>query len=198
MTTQTGNQRKNTTIIIGLFLLFFLPVFVSWFLVFFTDISPGSGGTQHGILINPPRQLDDIQLLDPLTGLSQNLHGKWTLFVMIKGTCREDCQDALYRMQQLRLASGKDVSRVQRAIYFSDMPDRNALIDLFRPYAGQLMITTGSNSETLLSKFAMDGVLITNALYLIDPAGFIMMLYPQNTEPTGIIKDMKRLLRISR
>ena len=35
------------------------------------------------------------------------------------------------------------------------------------------------------------------AIFLIDPRGFLMMRYSSETDPSGIIRDLSRLLRIS-
>ena len=40
--------------------------------------------------------------------------------------------------------------------------------------------------------------LLERRLYLVDPLGNLMMSYPADAEPGGIIKDLKRLLRYSR
>ena len=34
-------------------------------------------------------------------------------------------------------------------------------------------------------------------IYIVDPRGFLMMSYTPDTDPAGIIKDLKRLLRYS-
>ena len=37
-----------------------------------------------------------------------------------------------------------------------------------------------------------------NSIFLIDPYGFLMMQYPQGTEPKGIIKDIEKLIKNSK
>ena len=197
MTEQSPSRWKSRAIIIAVFLLFFAPVLVSWYLVFFTGYKHG-GGVQHGILIDPPRQLEDVELFDPLSGKTARLHGKWTLLMMVTGSCDQACTDNLYRMRQLQLVMGKDMYRLQRAAYFIDKIARQDAGRLFADYAGQMLLSPAITMDEFLSGFKMNDKIDDHALYLIDPAGFLMMMYPADTDPSGIIKDLKRLFRNSK
>ena len=35
-------------------------------------------------------------------------------------------------------------------------------------------------------------------LFLVDPQGYLIMWYPQDADPSGLIKDLERLLKISK
>lgn len=188
----------NRAIIVGLILLFFMPILVSWYLVFFTDYKPGGGGTEHGSLINPPRKIADLQLLDPLTGEMHKLYGFWNMFAVIDGDCDQGCINDLYRMRQIRLAAGNEALRVQRVVYFSNASVVDNAKELFGEYAGQLIAENKNINAEQLSLFNVNGIERKHAIYLIDPDGYIMMVYPAETNPGGIIKDMKHLLRISK
>lgn len=194
---QQQNKTKSRMMILGFFLLFFSPVLLSWYLVFYTDYKPGSG-VQHGILIDPPRQLDNLQLLDPVSGKTHSLYGNWNMLVLEDQDCDESCINDLYRMRQIRLATGNDVTRVQRVIYFSSHVTTENAGELFKNYIGQLMLPAENINEQQLSLFEVTGIAREHTIYLIDSAGFLMMGYPDATDPVGIIKDLKRLLRLSR
>ena len=198
MTEQTSSQWKSRAIIIGVFLLFFLPILLSWYLVFFTDYKHDvKSGTQHGILLDPPRQIENVTLRDPLSGNDAPLYGKWTMFMIAEGDCYQSCKENLYRMRQIRFAMGKEMHRVQRATYFADENISKEADKHFADYTGQLLLSNNIN-EKFLSEFVVDSMTYENAIYLIDPAGYLMMVYPESTEPSGIIKDLKKLLRISK
>lgn len=198
MVEKANKNFKNKTIISGLILLFFLPILVSWYLVFFTDFKPGGRGTEHGVLINPPRKLEDLQLADPLSNKSHRLYDHWNMFTIIDGECDSLCINDLYRMRQIRLATGNNALRVQRVVYFSNSTVANKVREIFNDYAGQLLVMPENINEEQLSLFNVKNIDRQHALYLIDPAGFIMMVYPANTNPGGIIKDLGHLLRISK
>ena len=191
-------QWKSRAIIIGVFLLFFLPILLSWYLVFFTGYKhDAKSGTQHGILIDPPRQLENVILNDPISGNNNLLHGKWTMFMIVNSNCDQSCKDNLYRMRQIRLAMGKEMHRVQRASYFADMNILHEPTRLFADFPGQLLLSSNID-EKFLASFTAGGISYEHAIFLIDPAGFLMMVYPESTDPSGIIKDLKKLLRISK
>ncbi len=194
---QENNKFKSRWMLFGFFMLFFSPILLSWYLVFFTDYKPGSG-TQHGILINPPRQLGNLQLLDPLTGKKHSLYGYWNMVVLVDKTCDEACINDLYRIRQIRLATGNEATRVQRVVYFFDGKMVENAAELFNNFNGQLILPAENVNEQQLTLFDISGIDSKHTIYLIDPAGFLMMSYPGGTDPSGIIKDMKRLLRISK
>lgn len=196
MTEQQVNLWKSRTVPIVIFLLFFLPILVAWYLVFFTDYMQGRAGVQHGILIDPPRLLTDAGLIDPVSGNKGKLHGKWTFLIIVTGACDQACLNNLYRARQLHLAMGKDMYRLQRAAWFMDKTVQAEAGRLFAEYAGQSYLPGGDNG--FLPLFEINGKMDDGVIYLIDPAGYLMMFYPADTNPSGIIKDLKRLLRISK
>lgn len=186
-------KARATVIIVAM--LFLLPIFISWFLVFFTDFGRETGGIQHGRLISPPVKLDNHNLEDPFSGEIHPLYEKWTLLTPVGNNCDEACQESLYKLRQIRLAMGKEMGRVQRATYYNSAGQRDINETALKQYPGHLVI---SHNETLNKKLNQWGEIPLNSIYLIDPAGFAFINYPEDTDPSGIIKDMKRLLRISK
>lgn len=195
---QHEKKLKNRTTLVGLVLLFTLPILVSWYLVFFTDFNQGQGGYEHGMLVTPARQLPDRSLTDPVSGASASLHGKWTMLSVVDGDCSDMCRENLYRMRQIRLAMGREMNRLQRVVYFPGNMNPEELRTLLADYSGQLILPAEEINGSFLATLEMPDLDNTGAIHLIDPAGFYMMIYPYETDPGGIIKDLKRLLRISR
>lgn len=187
--------------------VFALPPLLSWYLFNYTDIGrAGAGGGEHGRLIVPPRPLPDWTLIDPAAenDSAVSLRGKWTLLYLLDGACAEGCDQNLYKMRQLRLATGKHAGRVQRAVLVAN-GDRDALSrEQLREYPGQLALYPAPEPAVevdMLSLFALSGAddpFNQDRLYLIDPQGNLMMAYAGTTEPKGIIKDLTRLLKYSR
>ena len=52
--------------------------------------------------------------------------------------------------------------------------------------------------ESIINVFISNPELKSNSIYLIDPYGNLMMQYKNGAEPTGIIKDIERLIRNAR
>ncbi len=86
--------------------------------------------------------------------------------------------------------------KLRRATCFVNENIIHDINDVFAGYPGHLLLTADQKEE-FLSAFVVDGQNMENAIFLIDPNGFLMMVYPASTEPAGIIRDLKKLLRRS-
>lgn len=192
------NNRLVITVIV---LLFSAPLLASWLLLKYTEITEFRRQTNHGDLISPPRPLPDIKLIDPLSDTNDGkLHGKWSLFYIVDDFCDQACLDNLYRMRQIHMAAGKYSLRVQRAILITHSTSDDPA-QVFKDYAGQrLLSTNGINIGEFLEKFHLKDERQPeqkHRLYIIDPLGNLMMSYPPDADPGGIIKDLSQLLKAS-
>jgi len=195
--TAAAPQRQRWILVL-LVILFAAPVTLAWVLFFFTDVGRNGGGTNHGRLINPPRQLPDMALSDP-SGRNRNatLYGKWSLVYLVDGTCDRECARNLYRLRQIRLAQGRRALRVQRVLLDMAPGRANLSPGQLRDYAGQL-IAEPADPEKLLRQFRLsdgDQPVSAGRTYLIDPRGYLMMSYERDADPGGIINDLQHLLR---
>ena len=105
-------------------------------------------------------------------------------------------------MRQIRLATGKYAPRIQRLLILFDSGQQALSSELFKKYSGQLVLVANETAaHGLLENFKLadsDQPLTTSRLYIIDPQGNLMMSYPADTDPRGIIKDFVRLLKYTR
>lgn len=201
MSEQTDNNRHKIKLIL-LILMFLLPVAGSWYLVFFTDYARDSGsggGAEHGSLIKPPRHLEDASLMRVNEDSTEqvSLYGKWTMLFFVDGPCDTRCEDSLYRLRQIRLATGRQMQRLQRVAIIDEVESSQFSDKLSKSYPGQLYVSKKDLGEDFLQQFQgldLDG---KATIFLVDTRGFLMMHYPGDTDPSGIIRDLKRLLRIS-
>lgn len=195
--------RKQAVLII-LFAVFALPPLLSWYLFNYTDLGTGGNATGHGTLIAPPRPLPDWPLIDPAdgNGTQHPLRGKWTLVYPLNGECREACLRNLYKMRQLRLATGKHAGRVQRALLLTGGASVAPATAQLLEYPGLMLLSPEDmDGEALRSLFRLtddDQPFAQERLYLVDPLGNLMMCYSGTAEPGGIIEDLTRLLKYSR
>jgi len=198
MSEQTDQGRSRTKLII-LLLMFLLPVAGSWYLFFFTDYARNGEGVEHGDLIEPPRQLENVQLfrVDEQSTVATTLHGKWSMLFLVEGACEASCEENLYRLRQIRLATGKEMLRVQRVAIVNEKERQTFRDNLSRNYLGQLYVTKDNLGEKFLHQFQDIEFNDKAAIFLIDPRGFLMMRYSSDTDPSGIIRDLSRLLKIS-
>lgn len=194
------DQSRSRTKLILLILMFLLPVAGSWYLVFFTDYArDGKGGAEHGSLINPPRQLENVSLLrvNERSTEQVSLYGKWSMLFFVDGPCEAECEESLYRLRQIRLATGRQMQRIQRIAVIDGGESPRFSDNLSENYPGQLYVSRKDLGEDFLQQFQGLELDDKSAIFLIDTRGFLMMRYPGDTDPSGIIRDLSRLLRIS-
>ena len=192
-------QNRQSFIILSLILIFSSPFLMSWFLLNHTEYANGGDTANNGELIQPPRPLADISLADPVDSDGEDrLNGKWSLAYLTDDVCGEECEQNLYKMRQLRLAIGKNSHRVQRVLVVSG-PSLDVLSAAqLHKYRGQLIadiqdFEPGTSFAPSSTEAVPEG-----RLYIIDPLGNLMMSYPPEIEPAGIIKDLARLIKYSR
>lgn len=193
----TGGRHRMILIVLAL--IFLAPVLGSWIMFYLTDFGRnGEGPSSHGTLIVPPRKIDDVVLIDPENGgQSHRLYGKWNIVYLVSGACGPACEDKLYEMRQLRLAMGRDAGRVQRVlVVYGGRPPTLSGAQMEK-YQGQLLVHATGQMQTVFKLTDTERPLDRQRLYIIDPRGNLMMSYPEGTEPAGIIKDLKRLLKYS-
>lgn len=192
-----SNILKSRLKLIGIALLFVVPVIFSWYQVFFTNFKPHSKGVEHGLLISPIIQVGDFELYEPIRSQTHQLIGKWTLVYFIENKCEKVCEFQLYSLRQIWLALGKDGNKIQR---LSIVKDNNLISsEQIKLSQGQLLLKNDSDlKDKLNSRFKSYPNFENESIYLIDPYGNLMMQYKKGTNPSGIIKDLERLIRISK
>lgn len=147
----------------------------------------------YGSLL-PVAPLTDIQgkLLEGTPFKLDALKGKWLMVYVGEATCDTGCVKQLYYMRQSRISLGKDQNRVERlwVVTGPGMPDPRLLNDhpglrVWRP-----------DHVTFIDQFPTARP-AAHYLYLVDPLGNLMMRFPESSDPKGVIKDMKLLLKAS-
>ena len=119
------------------------------------------------------------------------LRGKWLLVTFDPAGCPAECEKKLFVVRQVRRAQGAGAERIERLWLVTDNG---------KPRAEVLAAIEGSRVEP--GRAAGDrAVFPGNALrhiYLVDPLGNLMMRYPADPDPAKMIKDLERLLKVSR
>lgn len=148
----------------------------------------------HGDLIEP-RQLPSapLALRDGRPFRLAEHRGKWVLIHPDSGDCTESCRKQLYYMRQVRLALGADRDRVERVWLLTD--DRQPPAEIAALYDGVDVVRAAGS--TLVSALPADRD-PSDHVYLVDPLGNLMLRFPRNPDPKRMIKDLQRLLKVSR
>jgi len=213
VTAPTAHDRRQRRVLIGLALMFFGPLGVSFYMYYgHASWHPG-GRVNAGNLIVPPRPLPSLALPLQSSGETDSsfLTHKWTLLYVQQGVCAERCRTGLYETRQVRLALDRDMDRVQRVfIADADCCDLQFLREQHPDLIAVRMSPAAAPLLALLPLRGPDGASAgpenagagsgdANAepIYLIDPLGNLMMSYAPDAKPKGMLEDMKRLLRLS-
>jgi len=191
------DDRRQRRVLIGLALLFFAPVGISFYLYYgHSTLQPGRR-VNVGELVRPPRLLPSAALTLAESGSTtpELLLHKWTLLYLGGGACDARCREALYDTRQVRLALDRDMDRVQR-VFIADEPccDLRFLGD---QHPDLITVRADAAAATLIALLPGAADHGAGRVYVVDPLGNLMMYYPADARPKGILEDMKRLLRLS-
>jgi cytochrome oxidase Cu insertion factor (SCO1/SenC/PrrC family) len=191
-----NNQLKGRLALVGIALMFFVPIFLSWYLVFFSDYKDGIKTVNYGELISPIINLSDLDMKSFSDDKLYSHDKTWILAFLIQEECNELCQENFYQIRQIRLAIGKDQDKLERLVLAKATLDWG---NYKNEYPGQKYIDSSMiNFDGIISAFKSNPELKGDSIYLIDPYGNLMMQYKNGTDPTGIIKDIERLIRNAR
>jgi cytochrome oxidase Cu insertion factor (SCO1/SenC/PrrC family) len=183
--------RRGRIKLLALAAFFALPV-VAGYVAYFFDLAPGATAN-YGTLI-PAHPLSDTPLQDPQGRpfrLSE-LRGKWVLVQFDSGACSAYCERKLYFMRQVRKALGKDTPRVERLWLVTDAATPSA--QLLQAIEGTRLARIAGNA--IAAEFPAE-LAAADHVYLVDPHGNLMMRFPREPDPSRMLKDLQRLMKIS-
>jgi hypothetical protein len=218
-TSQTGQGRAVLLLIAGVPLTMILAASWLWYFVIQGDLDlVGAIGTANNGQLITPQSIRDVALVDD-TGAPlawSDLDPRWTLVVANQGMlCDQACERRLYTTRQIHVALGRDFNRVRRAfVNASALADMRVAVptepvpgwpegagDDFRNY----LMSAHNGVVALAAQPAQFDLLFQNAdqvspaagWYLVDPAGWVMMYFPDALDYKAIITDLKFLLKNS-
>jgi len=204
VTPRSAHDRRQRRLLIGLALMFFGPLGISFYLYYGHGSWHPGGRVNAGDLIEPPRPLPSLSLPLQRSGETDAdfLRRKWTFLYVQQGPCAERCRTSLYETRQVRLALDRDMDRVQRVfIADGDCCDFQFLHEQHPDLIAVRMSPAAAPLLALLPRRgagdAGGGDPTAQRVYLIDPLGNLMMSYAPDAKPKGMLEDMKRLLRLS-
>jgi len=191
--------RRNRRIFIGLVILFATPFVIAMYM-YKSGWRPAST-VNHGTLVQPARPAPELKM-SIRAGGHFDQHGfenLWNLVVAVNGECNEACQKNLYAIRQIQIAQGKNESRIRRILVHTG--NDAGLKQIAASYPKLVIVQADAKAfETLRSWLAskdQPGELDGSRVYMVDPLGNYMMYYLPGYDPTGMRKDMVRLLKVS-
>lgn len=172
---------KRGRVKLALLGLFFAAPFALAWLAYWLDWAPGAT-SNYGELISPPLPLEGAPL--------EPLRGKWVLVTLDAAACDAYCERKLYFMRQLRRAQGKNQERVERLWLLTEGTQPAAAL------RAAIEGTHVAPADALAARFPAAGA-VTDHIYVVDPLGNLMMRYPKEPDPSRMLKDLQRLLKVA-
>jgi hypothetical protein len=172
--------RRGRAKLVLLAAVFALPLALA-VLAYRLDWAPGTSAN-YGELVAPPR---------PLAGAPfEALRGKWVLVSFDAAACDAYCERKLYFMRQVRRAQGKDQDRVERLWLLTD--DGQPRAEVLAAIEGTRLARDPGGAARFPA-----GASHADHIYVVDPLGYLMLRYPRDPDPSRMLKDLQRLLRLS-
>ena len=194
--------RKFVNPFFGMIILFGLPYAISWYFFYSGDPVSFEKPNNHGELVSPVIALGEFSLgqKDGSFLTEADIAGSWSL-ITVTSACEKPCQETLFSIRQNRKAMGVN-RKVIKPIVLLEKPDAlsGLSVDLSKEFP-QLAIITQQNEATQRIKqvFASVTPVIENSIFMVDPYGNLMMVYPAGSDQKkGVLKDLQRLLKVNK
>jgi hypothetical protein len=194
MNTQDPNRGRKQLLLVAF--LFALPVFVAVALAF-AGWQP-AGTRQHGVLLEPPQDFTTVVAAD---GAGERVvwnlpDGNWHVLVQLPPDCGMACPHMLDTLHRVWSALSREAAKAK--ILLVGTPDA-ATIAAMASYPEIRAITLSPNplpAPARPAPVADTGVPSAPlTVWLVDPNGWLVMRYDAGFDPSGLRKDLKKLIR---
>ena len=173
----------------------------AYLLFYFTNNSQVWGTTNHGEFVEPhtttaqlgwvayePDEESPTNRSNSPNGSAINVpgagagsEGKWWLWTVAE-RCEEVCKQKLKDVTAAHILLNREADRVERGITLRS--DENLGLSLASEFKMQ---------QVSVEKFAG----LNDGVYIVDPNGNLVFVYPIDAPPKHILEDLKRLLKVS-
>ena len=163
--------------------------------MYFFTLSP-DGRTNKGNLLSPPLSLTVFE--SPDITLDQ-LDSRWGVVIVTAAGCDEACHNMLYLARQSHIALDRDATRVQRFLLTSE-PEKlmtGTFTNFLENEHPGVQIVKGT-IPLLSENHQKDHSKQQPRIFLIDPLGNVILWYGKKHDGKEILKDMEKLLKLSR
>lgn len=177
--------RKGRRTLVFIALVFAAPILVASLLAFSGWLPEGR--RNYGELIDPPVHLDAAATKadgKPFAWTTAQWH--WTLLVRVPADCDDACRGRLDLVGNLRTSMGRHAEKLRIAV---DRPVAPASV-LGRASGVYVLIGMPVALAERLHDASTDVTLA-----LVDPAGYLMLRYPEHADLSRVRKDIGKLIR---
>lgn len=201
-TTQAQDSVKKRAIGRKQGIMIFSIVFISMAIATFihkTGIGMPTNTVNKGTLMDPPLQLQDLQLKDSSDEDIFSTGKKWRLLIPYTKSCGKKCDANLFVTRQVHIRLGDKARRVERVLLSFDAIDseQRAHFSEQHPRMRLANVNRTDFERWLGSSNAPRNVIQAGNYLLVDQAGFAMMFYSDQHHGNELLTDVKRLLKFS-
>jgi len=182
-------------------MLFGLPYVLAWYFLYSGDPVTFEKPNNNGELISPMVSFGEFSLpLENGTSLDNTaLAGNWSL-VTVTSSCQQACQETLFTIRQIRKAMGVNRQVIKPIVLLQNPSALEPTKINFETEFPQLAVVSGQNDSTeeFIKNFSKVTPKIENSIFMLDPYGNLMMVYPAGSDQKGMLDDLKRLLKVNK
>lgn len=175
------------------------PVVLGWVLFLNPAWLPDTSSAESR-LVDPAVPMATMTMSD-LSGTESTLAelaGSW-LLLLTADNCDDQCRDRLWALRQIRLATGMERTRVERMLVLPRPPSLATMRWLDESHPGvRVRLPAESSTGEFYERLDRAGERRPGTVYVVDPIGNLMMRYPPEALPETMLKDLQRLIRISK
>jgi hypothetical protein len=177
---------RSRLILLAIVTMFLVPFFAA-VVMRFSGWEP-ERTRNFGELLEPPVPLQQILLTraDGSDYVYEPVERRWQLIVFAPAECGQPClvlADTIYRVW---LGEGRKAAKV-RVLWFGPVPQGIA------EYSGFIPMRESTELMSTVPMFAASEAGLP--VYLVDPSGFLVMRYARGFDPSGLRKDLGRLIK---
>jgi hypothetical protein len=179
------SQFKSRLILLLIVAMFFSSFFIAWGLRF-AGWTP-QGHKNFGTLIQPPKDFSQAVLLkaDGSPYVWQNDERVFRVVVMPSPDCHTACVKMMDTLQRVWETQGRQAARVD-ILWFGPLPAKTKQFNHFISMQANVPLQAALPQQASAEQVPV---------YIMDYRGFLIMHYPAGFEPSGLRKDLGKLLK---
>lgn len=187
----TRARNRNRLALVAVIAVFVLPILIAMWIAR-ADRIPGATGV-HGEMYDPARDLRAVTL-EPVDGGTYAWAPEtrtWRILVVAPATCAEACVDLVADLDKVWRLFGRNAGRVHVLWACGE--------EACMPPAGTTLPDTFVRIQPDPAlRAALPGVDTPDGtpVYVIDPNGFLVLRYAPGFDPSGLRRDVGKLVRL--
>ena len=151
--TETTTKNNNKRLLLILLAVFVLPVLLAKFALEFEWFNKGA--TNKGQLLEPALDFTSLNVTDS---------NKWRIVYVLPNHCDVQCENALFSLNQIHTALGKEMDRVDAVVVWTQNSDGQKVANLGEQKLIKLLMVDDQNVNNVFKDVSTDGIFITDTL----------------------------------